>query len=168
MPGGHGAMATIETLTVEPAGAARPRSCTTSPTTVAVPAGVGVPVDTIVNPSGTVRLAEPSCWVPVSFVSVATNVWVDPADTLCAVTSTAYGLVVVSANARGTSIPSKASARARGGRNRRALMGRVRCMLFPPIASWTAGSRIAVGGHPRPGARPARESIDPAGGDRQL
>lgn len=68
-----------ETVADMPAGTLRSRSRTVFPTSVAVPRGDGLPTDTIENPAGTVRLAEPICCVLVSFENVAVNVWVEPA-----------------------------------------------------------------------------------------
>ena len=75
----HGLIATNETVADMPAGTLRPRIWTVLPTTVAVPWGEGLATETIENPVGTVRLAEPICCVLVSFERVAMNVWVEPA-----------------------------------------------------------------------------------------
>ena len=82
------------------------------------PLGEGLATETIANPVGTVRLAEPICCVLVSFEKVAVNVWVEPATIGWGAISTAYGFVGVPATAFGTHRPNRQSATAIGIRTR--------------------------------------------------
>jgi hypothetical protein len=107
--GEQGNVTFTDTAVEAPGGVARSRSAIVLPSRVAVPTG-GAPTEIGVNPAGSVRFADPSCCVAVSFVKVAVNVAVEPAGTVPGAITTAYGLLAVSASAGTTNSVSNTTA----------------------------------------------------------
>jgi hypothetical protein len=107
--GEQGTFTFTDTAIEAPGGVARSRSMIVLPLRVAVPTG-GEPTESAVKPAGSVTFADPSCWVPVSFVKVAVNVAVEPAGTEPGEITSAYGLLVVSASAGTTNSMSNTTA----------------------------------------------------------